>query len=59
MAYGVSTEWEDIQVKMGNYLPRDKEKTNDEVEKITIETLEKYDPLEKKTLNELILTKTP
>lgn len=53
MAYGVSTEWEDIQVKMGNYLPREKDPTNDELEKIAIETVENYDPLEKKTLEEL------
>jgi hypothetical protein len=53
MAQGVSTEWEDIQVKMGNYLPREKGLTNDEIEKVAIETLEKYDPLEKKTLEEL------
>jgi len=53
MAYGVRTEWEDIQVKMGNYLPREKDPTNDEIEKVAIETLEKYDPLEKKTLEEL------
>jgi len=54
MTSGISTEWEDIQVKLGNYLPRDKEQTNDELEKIAIETVEKYDPLEKKTLNELV-----
>jgi hypothetical protein len=54
MAYGVSTEWEDIQVKVGNYLPREKEATNDEIEKVAIETLEKYDPLETKTMEELV-----
>ena len=53
MAHGVSSEWEDIHVKLGNYLPREKQTTNDELEKIAIETLEKYDPLEKKTLDEL------
>lgn len=53
MASGISTEWEDIQVKHGNYLPREKGPTNDEIEKVAIETLEKYDPLEKKTLDEL------
>src|SRR5687767_7413183 len=53
MARGVSTEWEDIHVKLGNYLPRDKEPDNDELEKIAIETVEKYDPMEKKTLEEL------
>jgi hypothetical protein len=53
MSHGISTEWEDIHVKLGNYLPRDKQPTNDDLEKITVETLEKYDPLEKKNLNEL------
>jgi hypothetical protein len=49
----VTTEWEDIHVKLKNYLPKEKDPTNDEIEKITIETLEKYDPMEKKTLEEL------
>jgi len=53
MVSGVSTEWEDIHVKLGNYLPREKQTTNDELEKIAIETIESYDPLEKKTLDEL------
>jgi hypothetical protein len=53
MAHGVSSEWEDIHVKLGNYLPRDKQLTNDDLEKIAIDTLEKYDPLEKKTLEDL------
>jgi glutamyl-tRNA reductase len=53
MTTGVSTEWEDIQVKLGNYLPRDKDPTNDELEKIAIETVDKFDPLEKKNLDEL------
>jgi len=53
MAHGVTTEWEDIQVKYGNYLAREKEATNDEIEQIAIEAIENYDPLEKRTLNEL------
>jgi hypothetical protein len=53
MAHGVTTEWEDIQVKYGNYLAREKEPTNDEIEKIALEVIENYDPLEKKTLDEL------
>lgn len=27
MANGVNTEWFDLQVKFGNYLPKEKEKT--------------------------------
>lgn len=53
MARGVTTEWEDIQVKYGNYLAREKEPTNDEIEKIAIEAIENYDPLERKNLDEL------
>ena len=53
MANGVSTEWEDIHVKLGNYLPREKEPTTDEIEKIAIGIIENHDPLEKKTLDEL------
>jgi hypothetical protein len=53
MVSGVTTEWEDIQVKLGNYLPREKEETVDEVEKAAIEAVDKYDPLEKKNLEEL------
>jgi hypothetical protein len=53
MSHGISTEWEDIQVKLGNYLPREKETTNNEMEKAAIEAVENYDPLEKKNLEEL------
>ena len=53
MAQGVSSEWEDIHVKLGNYLPRDKVATTEELEKIAIETVENYDPLDKKTIDEL------
>jgi hypothetical protein len=53
MAQGVSTEWEDIHVKLGNYLPREKGLTNDEIEQIAIEALENYNPIENKTLEEL------
>jgi len=53
MAQGVSTEWEDIHVKLGNYLPREKNPTNDEIEKVTIEALENYNPMENKNLEEL------
>lgn len=53
MANGISTEWEDIHVKMGNYLAREKQPTNDEIEQLAIDTMDNYDPLEKKTLDEL------
>jgi hypothetical protein len=54
MANGVTTEWEDIHVKLGNYIAREKEPDNNQLEKIIIEKLEAYDPLEKKTMEELI-----
>ena len=53
MAYNVTSEWEDIHVKLKNYLPREKEPTTDEIEKIAIEVAEKYEPLEHKKLEEL------
>lgn len=53
MANGVTTEWEDIHVKLGNYLPREKGMNNDDVEKLAIEIIEKYDPLESKNLEQL------
>jgi hypothetical protein len=33
MATGVNTEWFDLQVKFGNYLPKEKEKTLYEIQK--------------------------
>lgn len=50
---GDTSEWFDAQVKHGNYIPKEKKVTNDEVEKIIRETIENYDPMEKKTLDEL------
>ena len=43
MVHGVTTEWDDIQVKMGNYKPLPKEPTNDEIFAETTEGLEVYD----------------
>ena len=54
MAYNVTTEWEDIHVKLGNYLPtQEKDATMAELEKIVVETAENYNPLAKKTMDEL------
>eukprot|EP01022_Parablepharisma_sp_SALTPOND_P034501 TRINITY_DN91_c1_g1_i1.p3 TRINITY_DN91_c1_g1~~TRINITY_DN91_c1_g1_i1.p3 ORF type:complete len:211 (-),score=44.21 TRINITY_DN91_c1_g1_i1:311-943(-) len=53
MARGVTTEWEDIHVKLGNYLPREKEPTTEELSKKAMEKAEDYDPLDKKDLKEL------
>jgi len=43
MARGVTTEWEDIQVKMGGYTALAKEKTDYEEFKETIDQIEHYD----------------
>lgn len=53
MANGISSEWEDIHVKLGNYLPREKEISVNEIEKIAIEAAENYNPLEYKNLEQL------
>jgi len=43
MVHGVTTEWDDIQVKMGNYKALPKEPTNDEIQTETMAALEHYD----------------
>ena len=48
MVTGISTEWEDIQVKMGNWLPREKQPTTEEIFQENQERAENYDPLAKK-----------
>lgn len=53
MAWNVTTEWFDQQVKHGNYLPQEKDPTRDEIEKMIHEEIEKYDPMEHKNLEEL------
>ena len=44
MARGVTTEWEDIQVKMGNWKAVEKEPTAEEIFDETINKNELYDP---------------
>ena len=54
MANHVTTEWEDIQVKMGNYVPTEKQtESNDKIQQIAIEEMQKYDPLANKTVEQL------
>jgi len=43
MAQGVTTEWEDIQVKMGNWLPREKGPTNEEIAQAQLEEVEQVE----------------
>ena len=44
MARGVTTEWEDIQVKMGNWKAVEKEPTAEQIFDQTINNNELYDP---------------
>ena len=44
MAQGVTTEWEDMQVKMGNWKPVAKETPTEEIYTETINRNELYDP---------------
>lgn len=53
MANGVTSEWEDIHVKLGNYLPREKVKTGEEIFNENIEKESKKDPMASKSLEQL------
>ena len=44
MARGVTTEWEDMQVKMGNWKPVEKERSAEDIYNETVERNELYDP---------------
>lgn len=46
MANGVKTEWFDLQVQHGNYLPKEKEPTLAEVHKAVQEIFEEESKLE-------------
>lgn len=43
MATGVTTEWDDIQVKMGNYLPREHVPCADEIYETNLDSMAGYD----------------
>lgn len=45
MATGVTTEWEDIQVKMGNWKARDPVPTSEDIYQHNLEQGENYNPL--------------
>lgn len=53
MAYNVTTDWFDQQVKHGNYIAQEKDQTREEIEAIVREAVNNYDPLEHKNLDEL------
>ena len=44
MARGVTTEWEDIQVKMGNWKPVEKGPSTEQIFTETVTLNELYDP---------------
>lgn len=48
MANGVTTEWFDLQVKYGNYLPNEKKTTLAEEQKVMQEKHEEENKLENK-----------
>lgn len=53
MANGVTSEWEDIHVKLGNYLPREKEVSSEEIYKESIEKEAQKDINAGKSLEQL------
>lgn len=53
MANGVTTEWEDIHVKLGNYVAREKEKSNDEIFNENIEREAQKDQMTGKSFDQL------
>lgn len=53
MANGVTSEWEDIHVRLGNYLPREKVVTTAETSMKSMEKGETLDPMSKKDMTEL------
>lgn len=53
MANGITSEWEDIHVKLGNYVARPYEKPQSEYTAEAIDKLGNYNPLEKKTMEQL------
>ena len=48
MAAGVTTEWEDIHVKNGNYIARERDPTGEEVFQQNMEDMEGFDMNKKK-----------
>merc|ERR1712187_410127 len=50
---GDTTQWEDIHRRLGNFAPKPKEPTANDLEKVILDAAEKFDPLEEKSLKEL------
>ena len=53
MANHVTTEWEDIHVKAGNYIERAKRATGEEMFEDNMENMEDYDAMEEKKVGDL------
>jgi len=50
---GDTTEWDDYHVRVGNFAPRPKEITSNEVHQMIIDAAEELNPFENKTLQQL------
>lgn len=53
MAQGVTTEWEDIQVKMGNWLPRPYVASTEEINQEQLEKVEAIEEFKGRTTEQL------
>lgn len=53
MANGITTEWDDIHVKLGNYEELPTIITQGEIRKDNYDKMENFDPLQNKTKDEL------
>lgn len=53
MASGVTTQWDDMQVKMGNWAAHELQPTNEEVFSAHVEQAELYDEFKNKKLETL------
>lgn len=53
MASGITTQWEDLHVKAGNWEAREKKPTGAEIFKGQLEFAETYDRMEEKNLEQL------
>ena len=53
MAQGVTTEWEDIQVRMGNWLPRKQEPTNEDIAQAQLQDVDQIEEFKGRTKKQL------
>ena len=53
MAYGVSTQWDDIHIKLGNYAKKENKVSQAKLTKKALDRLDNYNPLDSKNIDEL------